>query len=157
MKLFFLRHGLAGDRSEWKGSDAERPLTSEGKEKMKRSASTMNELELGVDVIITSPLVRAQQTAEIVAQKLDCSLIEDKRLASGFNVDKLHAILLDHPSTETVMFVGHEPDFSVTISAMIGGGHIVCKKGGLALVESPNARSRRGELVWLLPPKMLAR
>ncbi len=157
MKLFFLRHGLAGDRSEWKGDDAERPLTSEGKDKIKRTAATLDELDLGLDVIITSPLVRARQTAEIVAQKLDCRLVEDKRLASGFNVDKLHAILLDHSSAETIMLVGHEPDFSVTISAVTGGGHIVCKKGGLALVELPNARSRRGELVWLLPPKMLAR
>jgi phosphohistidine phosphatase len=55
------------------------------------------------------------------------------------------------------MVVGHEPDFSDTISALIGGGRIVCKKGGLALVEIPDAQSRKGELVWLVPPKVLAR
>lgn len=157
MDLFFLRHGLAGDPSEWQGDDAKRPLTDEGKEKMKRTAATLAALDLGLDVIITSPLVRAQQTADIVARKLNCPLTEDKRLAPGFNVEQLHKILLDHPDATKVMLVGHEPDFSATISALIGGGRIVCKKGGLALVTISNAHSKHGELVWLVPPKVLAR
>jgi phosphohistidine phosphatase len=157
MKLFFLRHGLAGDQSEWKGDDAQRPLTSEGKEKMKLSASALKELKLGVEMIITSPLTRARQTAEIVAKKLNCKLTEETRLSPGFNIDDLRDILLDHPNTETIMFVGHEPDFSETVSALIGGGDIELKKGGLALVDLPNARSNHGELLWLLPPRLLAR
>ena len=155
MNLYFLRHGLAGERSEWQGDDTKRPLTDEGKEKMKRAAITLAALDLGLDVIITSPLVRAKQTAEIVARKLNCPLVEDKRLEPGFNDEQLEKILLDHPDANAVMFVGHEPDFSETISALIGGGNIVCKKGGLALVELPTAHSKRGELVWLVPPKVL--
>lgn len=155
MNIYFLRHGLAGDRSEWQGDDTKRPLTDEGKEKIKRTAITLAALGLGLDGILTSPLVRAKQTAEIVARKLNCLLVEDKRLAPGFNDDQLEKILLDHPNANTVMLVGHEPDFSETISALIGGGNIVCKKGGLALVELPNAHSKRGELVWLVPPKVL--
>jgi phosphohistidine phosphatase len=159
MKLFFLRHGLAGNRNEWKGDDASRPLTDEGVKKMKTAAVTLDQLDLKLDVIITSPLVRARQTAEIVAQKLDLNskLVEDERLAHGFNVAHLQAVLLDHPGANVVMLVGHEPDFSETISALVGGGRIVCKKGGLALVELPNANSRHGELVWLIPPKVLTR
>jgi len=157
MNLFFLRHGLAGNKSEWKGDDAIRPLTDEGKEKMKRTAATIAELDLGVQVILTSPFVRAKQTAEIVAQKLNCPLVEDPRLAPGFDENQLQKILLDHPDLKTLMFVGHEPDFSATIAALIDGGRLVCKKGGLALVELPNAASKQGELVWLLPPKVLAR
>ena len=159
MKLFFLRHGLAGDRSEWKGNDASRPLTDEGVKKMKRAAATLDELDLKLDVIITSPLVRARQTAEIAAQKLNLNskLVKDQRLAPGFNVDHLRAVLLNHPGVNAVMLIGHEPDFSETISALVGGGRIVCKKGGLALVELPDANSRHGELVWLMPPKVLAR
>lgn len=157
MKVYFLRHGIAGERSEWKGDDAERPLTDEGKEKTKSIADTIAQLELGLDAIITSPLVRAKQTAEIVAKKLnlESKMVEDKRLAPGFDADKLHAILLDHPYGDTVMVVGHEPDFSETISELIGGGRIVIKKGGLALVDLPNAHSQRGELLWLLTPKLL--
>ena len=157
MKVFFLRHGLAGERSEWKGNDAARPLTNEGIEKIKGIAATLAALNLGLNAIVTSPLVRARQTAEIVAQKLEVKLIEDARLAPGFNAEQLRAILLDHPGASAVMVVGHEPDFSDTISALIGGGRIVCKKGGLALVELPDAQSRKGELVWLVPPKVLAR
>ena len=60
MKLFFLRHGLAGDRSEWKGNDATRPLTDNGVEKMQRTAATLAQLDLELDAIITSPLVRGR-------------------------------------------------------------------------------------------------
>jgi len=159
MKLFFLRHGLAGARSEWKGNDAARPLTDEGVKEMKRAAATLDQLDLKLDVIITSPLLRAQQTAEIVAQKLNLNsrLVKDQRLAPGFNDDHLRAVLLDHPGVSALMLIGHEPDFSEGISALIGGGRIVCKKGGLALVELPNANSRHGKLVWLIPPKVLTR
>ena len=157
MKLYFLRHGIAGERSEWQGDDAARPLTAEGIDKMKRTAATLAQLDLGLNVIIASPLVRARQTAEIVARKLDCPFVEDQRLEPGFNDDQLQKVLLDHPDAESVMLIGHEPDFSDTISALIGGGRIVCKKGSVALIELPNAHSRRGELVWLLPPKVLAR
>jgi len=156
MNLYFLRHGLAEDRNEWKDDDAKRPLTNEGREKMKRTAITLAALDLGLEVIISSPLVRAKQTAEIVARKLNCPLVQDPRLEPGFNDDQLHKVLLDHPDANTMMLVGHEPDFSETISALVGGGRIVCKKGGLALVEIPNAHSKPGELVWLVPPKVLA-
>jgi phosphohistidine phosphatase len=157
MKIFFLRHGLAANRADWKGDDAARPLIEEGIEKTKRTAATLSDLDLGLEVIITSPLVRARQTAEIVAKKLQVKLVEDARLAPGFNEKKLRALLLDHPNINALMVVGHEPDFSETISALIGGGRIICKKGGLALVDLPNAHSPHGELVWLIPPKVLAR
>jgi phosphohistidine phosphatase len=157
MKLYFMRHGLAGERSEWKGNDAARPLTDEGIEKMKLIAATLSQMSLGLDAIIASPFVRARQTAEIVAQQLEIKLIEDARLAPGFNGEQLDAILRDHPGMNTIMLVGHEPDLSETIGALIGGGRVVCKKGGLALVDLPNAQSREGILEWIVPPKMLVR
>lgn len=159
MKLYFLRHGLAGDKTKWKGDDALRPLTKEGVAKMKRIAATLQHLDLGVDVIITSPLARATQTAEIAARQLHLAskMVEDARLAPGFDAEKLRKILREYPSDATVMVVGHEPDFSDTIAVLIGGGHVVLKKGGLALVELPGVGSRRGELVELIQPKVLAR
>lgn len=156
MKIFFLRHALAVNRAEWKGDDAARPLTDEGIEKTKRTATILADLDLSLEVIVTSPLVRARHTAEIVANKLKVKLVEDARLAPGFNEKKLRAILSDYPNANALMVVGHEPDFSETISALIGGGNIVCKKGGLALINLPDV-SKRGELVWLIPPKLLAR
>lgn len=157
MRLFFLRHGLA-DRSEWYGPDFERPLTHKGKVRMRREAETIVELNLKLDVIISSPLVRAYQTAEIVAEELEMldDLVEDGRLAPGFDVDDLAEIVAEYPSEARIMVVGHEPDFSETISDLIGGGEVVCKKGSLARVDLYGGPSLRGELVWLIPPKALA-
>jgi phosphohistidine phosphatase SixA len=86
----------------------------------------------------------------------DAKLFLNRRLASGFNQDQLHVILHEHARANAVMLVGHEPDLSEAISKLIGGGRVAMKKGGLALVELPNAQTRRGELLWLLPPKWLA-
>lgn len=73
------------------------------------------------------------------------------------NIDKLSGMLLDQPALETIMFVGQEPDFSATVGELIGGGLIEFKKGGLAMVELPNPHKCHGELVWLIPPKILVR
>ncbi|MBS1252040.1 MAG: hypothetical protein MAG451_01076 [Anaerolineales bacterium] len=157
MRLYFLRHGLA-DRSAWHGADFERPLTYKGKVRMGREAETIGELNLKLDAIITSPLTRAFQTAQIVAEHLGMldDLVEDARLAPGFDVSDLAEILEDHLDDARLMLVGHEPDFSETLSDLIGGGEIVCKKASLARVDLYGGPSLRGELVWLIPPKVLA-
>lgn len=158
MKLYFLRHGLAGERSEWKGNDFDRPLTEEGKAKMEAEAVAIAKLDLGLDAILTSPLVRAYQTAEIVARKLklENKLVKDERLDVDFDLNRLAKILRSHANAQALMLVGHEPSFSETIGELIGGGRVVCKKGGLALVELDDPTSLRGELEWLLTPKLLA-
>jgi phosphohistidine phosphatase len=159
MDLYFLRHGLAGEREEWKGDDFDRPLTEQGKERVEREAATIAELQLAFDLIVSSPLIRAYQTAEIVARKLEMQdrIVKDERLSPGFGPDHLAKILLAYPKADALLLVGHEPDFSETISHLIGGGRIILKKGGLAYVEVPEAATLKGELVWLIPPKVLAR
>jgi phosphohistidine phosphatase len=135
-----------------------RPLTPRGIERMGREAQTIRKLNLGLDAIITSPLTRAQQTAEIVAEELDLLdlLFIDERLSPGFGPGDLAAILEEHDQAEAVMLVGHEPDFSLMIEHLIGGGTLVCKKGSLARVDLRDAGPLAGELVWLIPPKALA-
>ncbi len=157
MKVYFLRHGLAGDPNEWEGDDFDRPLTDEGRERMTREAKAMAKLDLEPDVIVTSPLVRAKQTAEIVADRLRLRerLVEDERLAPGFNTERLVRILQDHTDADALMVVGHEPDFSFTLGQLIGGGKIDLKKGGLACVDLPDAASLDAVLLWLVPPKVL--
>jgi phosphohistidine phosphatase len=159
MILYFLRHGLADDRAGWLADDTQRPLTKEGKDKMALEAEVFIRVNLGLDLIVTSPLMRAFQTAQIVAQRLDMEdkLIQDERLAPGFDLQKLSEILAAHPGMETVMLVGHEPDFSETISVLIGGGRVICKKGGLARVDVTSQLPLSGELAWLMPPKLLVR
>ena len=157
MILYFLRHGLAGDRDEWTGDDFRRPLTEEGKERMVREAATIARLGLNLDLIITSPLARAYQTAEIVAQELNLmdKLVKDERLGLDFGLEKLALILQTYPAAAALMLVGHEPSFGETIGDLIGGGSVECKKGSLARVDLPNPMSFKGDLVWLIPPKVL--
>jgi len=137
--------------------DFERPLTEDGKECMLREADFIAQLDLGLDAILTSPLVRAYQTAEIVAERLNMLdlLTVDEQLEPGFGPIDLAEILEGYPEADEIMFVGHEPDFSETISYLIGGGNIVCKKGSLARVDLIDAGPLAGELVWLIPPKAL--
>lgn len=159
MNLYFLRHGLAGDPEEWHDDDRLRPLTDDGKSKMAKSGEAIARLDLRIDLIITSPLTRAKQSAKIVAEKLKMnkSLLEDERLAPGFNKNVLAEILKEYPEDESILLVGHEPDFSETVSSLIGGGDIVFKKGGLARVSISDKETLSGQLVWIIPPKLLAR
>jgi phosphohistidine phosphatase len=158
MELLFLRHGVAEARETWTGDDRARPLTPQGRKAMARAAKSFAELGLAPELIVTSPLARARQTAEIAAAGLGLSdrLVEDERLAPGFDAAGLADVIAGRGVTGAVMLVGHEPDFSETIAALIGGGRVVCKKGGLARVDV-DASLRGGELVWLLPPRDLAR
>ena len=158
MDIYFLRHGEAGKSGGGRGGDAERPLTEEGVARMEREAALIATLRLGLDLIITSPLVRAQQTAEIVARELRLldTLAIDDRLAPGFGPNELRALLREHRANTALLLVGHEPDFSQTIAACIGGGRIECKKGGLARVDFDDPDALSGRLVWLLPPRVLA-
>lgn len=158
MKLYFLRHGLAGDSREWKGDDFTRPLTEEGIAKMKRTADTCAKMELDFQLILTSPLIRAYQTAEIIAKqfKMLDKLVQDERLGARFGTKFLAEILAEHSKADSLMLVGHEPGMSETVSQLIGGGRINFKKGALACVELGDAKSLRGELAWLIPPKVLA-
>jgi phosphohistidine phosphatase len=158
MILYFLRHELAGDRTDWTGDDRKRPLTTEGKERLARSARTLAALNLGLEAILTSPLTRARQTAEIAADGLGLkdSLSEDGRLGPGFGVESVSEILKEYPKAKALLLVGHEPDFSETVSALTGGSEIVFKKGGLARVDLDDVSSLHGSLVWLIPPKVLA-
>ena len=156
MILYFLRHGLAVDSELWTGDDHERALTTEGVRQMKTSANTLKKMGVKIDVILSSPLKRAVQTAQVAATAMDLEVFQDERLAYGFDLESLSEIIAEHPSANAIMLVGHEPDFSSTVSALTGGSEIIMKKGGLARVDLTESSPPKGELVWLLPPKVLA-
>jgi phosphohistidine phosphatase len=157
-KLYFLRHGKAAPRSTWEGDDGLRPLTPEGEALMRREAEGLRRLRLSPDVIITSPLVRARQTAEIAADALGLRerLVEDVRLAHGFDARCLERLAAERPEATELMVVGHEPEFSATIAELIGGGFVDMKKGGLARVDVAGPGLEDGVLEWLLTPSQLA-
>jgi phosphohistidine phosphatase len=150
MELYFLRHGEA-DWPEWKKSDDERPLTKRGKKEMHEIAAFLVRLKVRPNLILTSPLPRAAQTAEIAAEHLETKCCEDRRLAPGFGPAELEELIRKN-SAESLMIVGHEPDFTKTISALTGAS-LKLSKAGVALVDV-DLSSRKGRLLWLFPPKI---
>lgn len=157
MRCYFLRHGIAVDPESWSGNDFDRPLTRDGRDRMESEAKAIERLGLDLECIVTSPLLRARQTAEVVAKRLDIEskLIEDQRLAGGFDLERLGAILTAHAATESIMLVGHEPSMSVTIGRAIGNASVELKKAALAGVELRDATATAGTLICLIPPKVL--
>jgi phosphohistidine phosphatase len=153
MELYFLRHGEA-DWPEWKKSDDERPLTKRGKREIHEVARFLKRVKARPDLIVTSPLPRASQTAEIAAEHLKVKCCEDKVLAPGFGRQELECLVKKYPE-ESLMIVGHEPDFSHTISQLTGAS-LKLSKAGVALVELDRSW-RSGRLRWLFPPKFSRR
>lgn len=156
MIVYFVRHGIAEDADAWHGSDAQRPLTDKGRAKMDAIGKRLAELGIEPDAIVTSPLVRARQTAEIVAKALGAAgcVKDDERLADGFDVRRLGAILNERADAGCLMLVGHEPDMSAVVGHSIGDGRVEMKKGAVACVEFTDPASR-GELLWLATPRIL--
>lgn len=155
--LYFLRHGPAGEREDWTStgeSDDLRPLTDEGIESMQQVAAAMSRMSLTYSAIITSPLIRTKQTAEIVhALYPEVPLIEDALLKPGMSSKALEKLRRQHKDHVDLLLVGHEPDFSEVIQALIGGGRIEMKKGSLAYVRLN--KEDKGELKWLLTPQLM--
>jgi phosphohistidine phosphatase len=158
MRCYFLRHGLAVDAGECSGTDFDRPLTGEGQERLKLAAKTLAALQPKIDVIVTSPLVRAKQTATIMAKrlKLQDRLVEDERLGGGFGLSYLAEVLAEHSTAGAIMLVGHEPGISRTVGQIVGGARIDFKPGTLACVNVPDPATLEGELLWLVTAKILA-
>ncbi len=155
MRLYFLRHGLA-DWPDWDPArDHERPLTKEGVKKMKSTAETIAALDLKLDAVLSSPYARAYQTADIVAKELGLDVLHEPLLAPGFSTERLEDLLRARPNAAALLLVGHEPSFSTVISQIIGGGRVLLKKGALARVDVEFNDELRGDLIWLLPPKIL--
>ena len=149
MKLCFLRHGEA-NWPNWTKPDNERPLTERGRKEMKRVAKFLERLKFIPDSILTSPLPRASQTAEIVGRRLGIELQTEPALAHGFNVERLRRLLAERDA-ESVMIVGHEPEFSEVIGKLTGG-KIKISKAGVALLDIDRSCTS-GTLLWLFPPK----
>src|SRR5438477_12860295 len=149
MELYFLRHGEA-DWSNWNKPDDERPLTKRGKKEMRELAKFLGRLNVEPGLIVTSPLPRALQTAEIATDYLKAKLRKDELLAPGFGMSELRTVLKRHGS-KALMLVGHEPDFTNVISGLTGAS-LKLSKAGVALVDV-DPDSQEGKVLWLLPPK----
>jgi phosphohistidine phosphatase len=165
MNLYILRHGLAAERDPQDfPDDSQRPLLPKGEERIRLACAALSALEVSFDRILSSPYVRAAQTAEIVAATIGLRkrLEFCDELAPGGDPKALvHCVNGLRPGLENVLLVGHEPDLSQLISRLISGGPaaaIEMKKGGLAklAIEAELRYARCATLAWLLTPKQLA-
>ncbi len=163
MDLYVLRHGLAGDRGSAEyTNDDERPLTPKGVRRMARQVRGLRSLGLSVDVIVSSPLVRAAQTAEIVHEGLQMTgrLVTSDALAPNGSPSRLVSQLATgYSSTGGVMIVGHEPYLSGLISILTTGNAepvIRLRKGALCKLRLPAPRyGRCGWVEWSMTPKQM--
>jgi phosphohistidine phosphatase len=138
--IWLLRHGEAADGSP----DDQRPLTEKGEEQSRAAGAALAAIGAKLDACLSSPKVRAAQTARLVCEQLGVEVQLDDRLAGGpFDAGELAAGLGDQ-----VLLVGHDPDFSAAVHRMTGA-QVRMKKGGLAAVD-------RGELIVLLRPAELS-
>jgi phosphohistidine phosphatase len=163
MNLFLLRHGLAVERAEFHfASDHLRPLTPKGKRQLRKIAAAMRAMELRFDVILSSPLVRARQTAEIVAAefKLEKHLGFADELKPGGEAKKIvQKISALKKVPANVLLVGHEPDLGELISLLATGkfgAGFALKKAGLAKLEMETlCFGKCATLAWLLTPAQM--
>jgi phosphohistidine phosphatase len=161
-ELYIMRHGLAATRGAVRFSDdAQRPLVPEGKEKMREIARGLKRMGFEVDWIVTSPLVRAVETAGIIAESLASSVPVDvcDAMRPGGSPEDLLAFLAKRPNFRRVLVVGHEPDLSELAARLIGaGGHanLAFKKGGGCMISFDEFPPKSpGQLVWWLTPRLL--
>jgi phosphohistidine phosphatase len=163
MKLLIVRHAIAEDRFEFakhEVDDGQRPLTAKGIERMRACARGLKRLIERIDVLATSPLRRARQTADILQESLGAPKpMVVEQLAPGQEPDELADWLGFLPADSTVAVVGHEPDLSELIGWLTTGeAHslVELKKGAACLLDLPGSPCAGGAtLEWLLPPRAL--
>jgi phosphohistidine phosphatase len=155
LELLVLRHSDAGDSAAWTRPDDERPLSPKGLRQAARTARWLVALDRPPDTIISSPKVRAAQTAAAVAEAFGMSVTADERLAGPLDIGVLEEILRDAGAVTRPLIVGHDPDFSELVG-LLTGASIEMRKGALARVDlvlplEPDG----GTLRWLVPPDAL--
>jgi phosphohistidine phosphatase len=161
MQLYMVRHGVAVDPSSpLVTSDSQRALTERGRAEMALHARALKRMDIAFEAVLTSPLVRAMQTAEIVCRVLECPerLVVCNELAPGCQARSLGPVLQGYASAKAVALVGHNPDFEDMAGALIGGagGAIVFKKGGICRIDLDHLEPHPGgSLIWHLSPKIL--
>ena len=157
MLVYFLRHASAGQHKADPAKDEKRPLDNDGIEQCTIVGRALAALETPVDVIVSSPLKRAAQTASLVANELgyEEKIVLTPALRPDANYAKFTALLEEYTQHEAIMVVGHNPNLSEFLGRLIGGGSragMDMKKGAVARVEVDR---RRGILHWMFTPKVV--
>ena len=157
MQLWLVRHAVAAERDEFDGPDAERPLTAKGRRRFRDFCRWLERQTRMPQCIISSPLVRAAETAAILAKAAGVrkSAVQfTDLLAPGVDVRELLHFVRDL-SAEHVALVGHEPDMSAILAELVGGGAFRFDKGFIAEIEFGSLPpAGDGRLAWFVGPKL---
>jgi phosphohistidine phosphatase len=158
-ELYLVRHAIAAARgSEWP-DDTKRPLTERGISRFKEAVKGLRRLDVALDEIFTSPLVRARQTADLLAAGIEgkppVKVLD--ALAPGHTSAAVMAQLAKVAKRRRIALVGHEPDLGELAAQLIGAGRALpFRKGGVCRVDLGSLTSKRAaSLVWFLPPNVL--
>jgi phosphohistidine phosphatase len=159
-QLYLIRHGVAEERGDAWPDDTKRPLSEGGIERLQKSARGLARLDVWIDVILTSPLVRTRQTADIVASAFDPrpSIISVDSLAPEGTYTALIADLEKHGRKTRIALVGHEPGIGELAARLIGSRHsFEFKKGAVCRIDVEEIPPvGPGDLRWMLTPKIMA-
>jgi phosphohistidine phosphatase len=162
-RIFLIRHGIAAEKGTY-CRDAERPLIKEGRRQTQKVARKLRKRDLNFDLILTSPLVRARETAQILAKGgLSSQIVENPDLAPLGNFSNWLIWLTDwHKSNlgQSLALVGHQPDLGHWAERLVWGnarGNIDLKKAGIIGINLPEGEHILGQglLFWLTEPKLL--
>jgi len=158
-ELYLIRHGIAEERGDAWPDDTKRPLTEEGVDRLRKSARALDRLGVSFDVVLTSPLVRTHQTAEIIATA--CSpkppVVNVDALAPGGSSATVLLELEKHAKKTRIAIVGHEPDIG-ELAAKLAGMRLDLefKKGAIARIDVEELPLKGpGQLRWFVPPRFL--
>jgi phosphohistidine phosphatase len=157
MIIYFVRHASAGQKKLSGKKDEKRPLDPDGVQQCTQMGRVLSSMEVGVDAIISSPLKRATQTAALIANEVgyEGKLHIEDALRPEAKYDHFREMLRDYSKHESIMVVGHNPNFSDFLGRTIAGGgeraHVDIRKGSVAKVES---KQKKYVLDWLLTPRL---
>lgn len=160
MNVYIIRHAIAEEENA-SGEDSQRALTDKGAKKMRQIAKGLRTLGVDFDLILSSPFIRAQQTAEILADvfKLKKKVAYSENLIPMGDPDLLLAEINEKYTVDSLAIVGHEPYLSTLISLLVAQGspmEITIKKGGVCRLATDDLHhTRKATLDWLLTPGVL--
>ena len=158
-ELYLIRHGVAAERGDNYPDDAKRPLTNDGVQKLRKEAKALVALDVTIDVILTSPLVRTRQTAELIAAAFrnPPPVVVMASLAPGSAHNSLIEELSKHHRRHRIALVGHEPGIGELAGRLIGSRRpIEFKKGAICRIDlAALPPAGPGQLRWFLTPRIM--
>jgi len=159
LELYLIRHGVAAERGKEWPDDSKRPLTPDGIARLRRSARGLNELQISFDQMVTSPLVRARQTADVLAEEMKGKppIATADALAPAGSSAAVMQELAKYVRLARVALVGHEPNLGELAAQLIGARTpLEFKKGGMCRIDFDMLPPKGGGMLrWFLTPKML--